>query len=241
MPRAPENLDRYRSRLESLSKLGLNLDLERRSDYTAQAGWNVDQHEAELPPEPPGQPLDHGSFEAAKQVMREYRFPPPDLITGIFLPDQPLETRVMLLRARFLMFTFYFGVRVGGVTDTTQDTPEGPEQIWGYNYATLEGHFERGQIEFSIYKRLTTGEVGFRIHSFSRTGTITNIFYRIGFFLFGRALQRRFARQSLKRMQMLVKESLEHGQALSDGPSVKPAQDETVREKLKTASETSAP
>jgi hypothetical protein len=241
MPRAPENLDRYRSRLESLSKLGLNLDLERRSDYTAQAGWNVDQHEAELPPEPPGKPLEHGSFEAAKQIMREYRFPPPDLITGIFLPDQPLETRVMLLRARFLIFTFYFGVRVGGVTDTTQDTPEGPEQIWGYNYATLEGHFERGQIEFSIYKRLATGEVGFRIHSFSRTGTITNIFYRVGFFLFGRALQRRFARQSLKRMQMLVKESLEHGQAVSDGPSVKPAQDATVREKLKTASETKMP
>lgn len=231
----PDPLGPYRARLIALTQLKLNLDLERHSEYTAQAGWNVDQHEAELPPEPPGEPTPHGSFRAAQQIAREYRFPPPELITGIFLPDQPLETRVMLLRARFLIFTFYFGVRVGGVTDTVQDAPQGQERVWGYNYATLEGHFERGQIEFSVHKRITTGQVAFRIRSFSRTGTITNVFYRIGFLIFGRALQRRFARESLRRMQMLVREALGHGQAVSDGPSVQSASDETVREKLETA------
>jgi Domain of unknown function (DUF1990) len=236
MSPAPDPLGPYRARLIALERARWNLDLERRSEYTAEAGWNIDQHEAELPPEPPGEPTPHGSFRAAQGIVREYRFPPPELITGIFLPDQPLETRVMLLRARFLFFTFYFGVRVGGVTDTVQDAPQGKERVWGYNYATLEGHFERGQIEFTIHKRLMTGEVTFRIRSFSRTGTITNVFYRIGFLIFGRALQRRFARESLRRMQMLVREALQHGQTISDGPSVEPADDATVREKLETAS-----
>jgi Domain of unknown function (DUF1990) len=237
MAQVADPLARYR--LEALGVAKYNLDLERTSDYTAQAGWNVDQHEAELPPEAPGEPIEGGSFRAAQQIVREYRFPPPGLITGIFLPDQPLETRVMLLRARFLLFTFYFGVRIGGVKDTSQDTPQGQERVWGYNYATLEGHFERGQIEFTIHKNLASGAVSFQIHSFSRTGTITNPIYKLGFLIFGRALQRRFARESLRRMQVLVREALTHGQAVSEGPSVQAATDETVRAKLNAAGNSS--
>ncbi len=240
MARVTDPLVRYRSRLEALEAAKYNLDLERTSDYTAKAGWNIDQHQAELPPEAPGEPIPGGSFRAAQQIVREYRFPPPDLITGIFLPDQPLETRVMLLRARFLVFTFYFGVRIGGVKDELQDTPQGQERVWGYNYATLEGHFERGQIEFTVHKNLTSGAVSFQIHSFSRAGTISNPIYKIGFLIFGRALQRRFARESLRRMQVLVREALTHGQAVSEGPSVQPASDDAVREKLNAAGNPSA-
>ena len=88
----------------------------------------------------------------------------------------------------------------GGVT-----APDGtPEAVWGYNYHTLEGHFEQGQIEFTLHKQLTTGRVLLRIHAVSKTGHISNIFYRIGFRIFGRALQRRFAHRALDRAAVAV-------------------------------------
>ncbi len=215
------NFELYKARLERLANLKLNLDLERREDFTTANGWNLDQYEADLPPEATGEPCSNGSFKAAQAVLREYRFPPPDLITGIFLPDQPLEQRVMLLRANFLGLQFFFGVKVCGVTNELRQVGNGQERLWGYRYATLEGHFERGQIEFLIAKNLQTGTVQFRIDAFSKTGLIENVFYRVGFWLFGRRLQKRFARQSLTRMQLLVAQALSRGdlEALSRGDS----------------------
>jgi uncharacterized protein (UPF0548 family) len=142
-------------------------------------------------------------------VLRRYAFPPPSLITGIFKPDTPLENRVMLLRARFLGISFWFGVRVSEVTDEeARPTAAGPERVWGYGYRTLEGHFERGQIDFTIHKNLSTGAVQFCIHAVSQTGRIRNPFYWLGFKLFGRRLQRRFARESLARMRQLVSQAI---------------------------------
>lgn len=212
------DLTPYQARLEALGKLALNLDLERREEFTAANGWHLDAYEADLPSEAPGEPLTRGAFNAAAAVLREYRFPPPDLITGIFVADTPLEQRVMLLRARFLIFTFYFGVRVNAVIDELR--PQTQERIWGYRYATLEGHFERGQIEFLIVKHLPTGTVQFRISAFSKTGVIRNPFYKLGFALFGRRLQVRFSRESLKRMQHLVAEALRIGQTVGSTPPV---------------------
>ncbi len=216
--------ERYKTRLESLEKLGLNLDLERREDFTAANGWNLDHYEADLPSESPGEAVDGGAFRAAQTVLRDYKFPPPDLITGIFVPDEPLEKRVMLLRARFLGFTFYFGVKVNGVTDGLRAGKDAQERVWGYRYATLEGHFERGQIEFLIVKNLDSGGVQFRIDAFSKTGLIRNPLYRLGFSLFGRHLQRRFARQSLLRMQTLVAQALKSGQVSGSTPKISTAQ-----------------
>jgi Domain of unknown function (DUF1990) len=226
-------LERFKSRLDSLEKLGLNLDLERREDFTTAKGWNLDHYEADLPSEPAGEALEDGSFRAAQTVLREYKFPPPNLITGIFLPDEPLEKRVMLLRARFLGLTFYFGVKVNGVTDELRDGQNGQERVWGYRYATLEGHFERGQIEFLIVKNLGSGVVKFTIDAFSQTGLIRNPIYRLGFSLFGRHLQRRFARQSMLRMQTLVAQALKSGQVAGSAPKISSAQSNPeVQDKL---------
>ena len=215
------DLTPYQARLEALGKLALNVDLERREEFTADNGWHLDSYEADLPSEPSGEPLERGSFSAAQTVLREYRFPPPDLITGIFVPDAPLEQRVMLLKARFLIFTFYFGVRVNAVIDELR--PDSSERVWGYRYATLEGHFERGQIEFLIAKHLVTGTVQFRISAFSKTGVIRNPFYKLGFALFGRRLQVRFSRESLKRMQILEAEALRTGQTVGSAPPIQSA------------------
>ena len=234
------DLTPYQARLAALGKLALNVDLERREEFTASNGWHLDAYEADLPNEPSGEPLERGAFNAAVDVLREYRFPPPDLITGIFVPDGPLEGRVMLLKARFLIFTFYFGVRVNAVIDELREDAQ--ERVWGYRYATLEGHFERGQIEFLIVKQLVTGAVQFRISAFSKTGVIRNPFYKIGFALFGRRLQVRFSQESLKRMQYLVTEALRTGQRLGSAPPVVSASSEpAAQDKLEALTQTPSP
>ena len=108
-------------------------------------------------------------------------------------------------------------IRVGDGGDGTL------EAVWGYNYHTLEGHFEQGQIEFTIHKQLNTGRVLMRIHAVSKTGHISNPFYRIGFRLFGRSLQRRFAHGSLHRTRQQVQDMLRKGKT-SPPPSETPVQ-----------------
>jgi hypothetical protein len=202
---APPAWEKYRAQLETYAHTKVNYDYEQVREYTSATGWRIDHYTTDLPAEAPGPPAPDGSFAAAQEVMRLYAFPPPDLITGYFDPSQPLEQRIMVLRARFLVFNFYFGVRVVDVVDeAAQAGPDGPERVWGYGYRTLEGHFEKGQINFSVHKNLATGAVQFRIQAMSQLGHIRNPFYWLGFKLFGRMLQRRFAHQSLARMRRLV-------------------------------------
>ena len=205
----PPAWEQYRAQLDAYAHTRVNYDYERVHEYSSATGWRIDHYATDLPAEVPGPPEAHGSFAAAQDVLRRYAFPPPDLITGYFDPEVPLEKRIMVLRAHFLVFNFYFGVRVSEVTDdAARDTPNGPERVWGYGYRTLEGHFERGQIDFTIHKNLTTGAVQFRIHAVSQPGQIRNPFYWLGFKLFGRMLQRKFARESLKRMRAQVAEMI---------------------------------
>ena len=232
-----ERWEQFNDRLGSLEKLKFNLDLEHRHEYSEINGWRIDRHEVDLPSELPGEPVIDGSFQAAKSIASLYQFPPPDLITGIFRPDGPLEGRVMLLEARFLWFWFFFGVRITEVTDGIFETQTGREQQWGYSYATLEGHFERGQITFTVAKNLERGNVSFRITSFSQRGLIRNLFYRFGFWLFGRRLQERFVSESLSRMQSLVREKLVTGSVQTPATPVKTAPgNRVVREKLENIS-----
>ena len=205
----PPAWEQYRARLDAYANAQVNYDFARQSEYTGATGWRIDDYATDLPAEAPGPPEAAGSFAAAQEVLRRYAFPPPDLITGYFDPAVPLEKRVMVLRAHFLVFNFYFGVRVSEVTDeAARATPAGPERVWGYGYRTLEGHFEKGQIDFTIHKNITSGAVQFRIHAVSQPGQIRNPLYWLVFKLFGRILQRRFARESLRRMRGLVAASL---------------------------------
>ena len=212
VPRRPD-WRKYQERLEALRQARFNLDLEQTHDYTEANGWHLDHHDAELPPEPPGPPLPPDDVGAAWAIacdlVRDYAFPDPKLITGIFAPDDDLSGRPMLLRARFLGFSFWFGVRVGQEIREVRDTDRGPVHVFGYDYATLEGHFERGRITFEVHKSEATGAVDFHIDAFSKPDRIGNLFYRIGFKLFGRRLQLRFARTAIERMQRFVKEELE--------------------------------
>ena len=213
--------ERYRAQLATYAHTKVNYDYANVREYTAATGWRLDDYHIDLPPEAPGPPAVAGSFAAAQDVLRRYTFPPPNLITGYFDPSQPLEKRIMVLRAHFLAFNFYFGVQIVDViNEAACPTPAGPEHVWGYGYRTLEGHFERGQINFSVHKNVATGAVQFCIHALSQKGSIRNPFYWLGFQLFGRLLQRRFARQSLLRMRRLVGEALAQA---PPPPQTKPA------------------
>ena len=226
MPDSAALSARQRARLDAYTHAGYNFDPDQLTDYTAATGWRIDDYETQLPAEAPGPPAACGSWAAAREVLRRYSFPPPGLISGIFLPDQPLSQRVMVLRAQFLGFSFWFGVRIGAVTDETRPLPDGgQEQVWGYNYRTLEGHFERGQIEFIVHKNLTTGRVWCHIHAVSQTGRIRNPFYWLGFKLFGRRLQVRFSQQSLQRLRQQVAQMLREGWQApppAESPAVRP-------------------
>lgn len=224
----------YESRLNALQEAKLNFDLERRAEYTEVNGWHVDNYRIELPEEAAGAPVPEGSFEQAKRVLLNYEFPDPKLVQGIFVPDGPLDQRVMIIQAHWLIFTFLFGVRIGDVIDEERtDEEKGRAQVWGYSYRTLEGHFETGEITFGIWKFLESGEVEFHIHAYSKTGLIRNPFYRIGFALFGRSLQQRFSRTALDRMQQIVIERLAGMKKESvEKPTVQPVHSDQVVEEM---------
>ncbi|GAB5534447.1 MAG: DUF1990 domain-containing protein [Rubricoccaceae bacterium] len=215
---SPPDWREYQDRLESVRAAPINFDREAHHELTTENGWNIDRHEVALPPEPPGPPTADGSWAIACDLVRSYAFPDPSLITGIFSPEAPIEGRPMLLRARFLGFTFWFGVRLTEEIDTTRDTDEGPMRVWGYGYYTLEGHFERGQIQFEVRKHTTSGDVSFHMEAVSQPDRIANPFYRIGFKLFGRRLQLRFARTALERMQRLTEDTLAAQKAHQPAP-----------------------
>ncbi len=195
----------YYPRLQSLRAAALNFELDKREDFIESGQWRMDAYATDLPDEDPGPPEPGGVWEQAKEVLLNYEFPDPKLIRGIYMPDEPLSSRVMLLEGRYLGFTFYFGVRISRVIDEVRTDPDrGEAQVWGYGYHTLQGHFERGEITFEVWKFLETGKVEFRVKSYSTTAEIRNPFYRIGFALLGRRVQRHFADSSLERMQALV-------------------------------------
>ena len=193
-----------RGALDALHDKGLNFDLDRRDEFTAENGWRIDDHRQPLPAEPPGPPAPGGSWEAACRLMRDYEFADPSIVRAIYHPDEPLERRDMLLELRFRGLRFHVGVRVGGVNDEVREVSGRRVRVWGWNYRTLQGHLERGQMDYEVWKWLDSGEVEFRIHAVSRPARIPNPILRMGFRLLGRREQIRFARRACERMACLL-------------------------------------
>ena len=196
--------DRARRALEALAGKDYNFDPDKAEHFTTASGWHVDDYAQSLPPEPPGPPTPGGSFEVAQQLMRDYAFADPAIVRAIYAEDSPFETRDMLLEGRFYGLRFHFGVRVGGLVDEQLGVDSRPVRRWGWNYRTLQGHLEMGQMDYEVRKWLDSGQVEFRIHAFSRPARIPNPVIRLGFRVFGRWVQRRFARHACARMARLT-------------------------------------
>jgi len=190
--------------LADLAGRPLNFDPAQLDGAGPQTGWRVDDYLRSLPSEPPGEPVAGASFDTARRLMSEYAFADPAIVRAVFDPASALANRNMLLQVRFGPLRFFLGCRVGAIVDETRTVDGRDVRIWGWSYGTLAGHFERGQMDFAVWKWLDSGSVEFRIHVVSRRARGGNPLVRLGFRLVGRREQVRFARRACERMQELV-------------------------------------
>ena len=208
-----------RQLLDELHGKAVNFDVEASDGFTPDQGWLVDEYEQPLPSEPPGPPAPGGSWEVARRLLRDYEFADPDIVRAVYHPDSPLDERDMLLEARFWGLKFRLGVRVSGVRDETVDVDGRPVRVWGWNYRTLQGHLEMGQMDFEVWKWLDTGQVEFRTRRFSRHAHVRNPVVRLGLWVFGRREQVRFARRACERMANLTAAQLGRDPVSGERPS----------------------
>jgi uncharacterized protein (UPF0548 family) len=194
--------------LATLTHRELNYEPAELVGATPDTGWHVDDYCQPLPGEPPGEPVAGGSFQTAKELMREYAFADPALVRAIYDPAGPLLHRNMLLQARWGPLRFLLGCRVGAITDAVRVVDGRRVRIWGWSYGTLAGHLERGQMDFTVTKGLDDGSVEFRIHAVSQPARIANPVLGLGFRLLGRRVQVRFARRACARMDAQVRRAL---------------------------------
>lgn len=194
--------------LERLQTARINFDLPEGGWPAPGQGWNLDERVQALPAERPGPPEPEGSWELARRLMRGYEFADPSIVRAAYDPEAPLEDRVMLLELRFWGLRFRTGVRVADVYDETRQVDGREGRVWGWSYRTLEGHLERGEMHWQVWKWLESGEVDFRIHSYSRRAHIANPVVRLGFRLFGRREQMRFLAGTCARMRALTEAAL---------------------------------
>ena len=197
-------------KLESLRHKGLNFGPPPRRP-SAEEGWRIDDYRQPLPPEEAGPPVAGGTWEVARRILGDYDFVDPAIVRALYRSSDRLEGRDMLLELRIWGLRFHVGVRVGEVTDATITEGGRPAKAWGWNYRTLEGHFERGQMDYEVRKWLDTGEVEFRIQAYSRTAYIPSPIVRVGFRLLGRRKQTQFGRRACELMRRLTLEELSGG------------------------------
>ena len=179
----------------------------------AHPGWHVDRRRTTLAAEPPGPPVPDGPFEVARRAMADYEFADPALVRAVYSRAAPLEGRDMLLEGRFLWLRFPMPVRVGGVVDCREARDGRPVHRFGWYYQTLEGHLERGQMNYDLLKWADTGELEVRIRAYSTPGDIDNPIVRLGFAVFGRWVQLRFHDRAASRLRALVEQRTGTGTA----------------------------
>jgi uncharacterized protein (UPF0548 family) len=197
---------RAREALDALHDKAVNFDV-----AGARVDWRVDDYRQPLPSEHPGPPQPGASWSIARDLVHDYEFADPKIIRAIYYPERPLANRDILLEGRFLGLRFRFGCRVGGVIDDHRTIEGRRTRVWGWNYRTLQGHLEMGQMDYEVWKWLDSGEIEFRIHVLSKPAPISSPLIRVGFLMFGRLMQIRFARRACRRMARLVEEELEKG------------------------------
>lgn len=189
-------------KLRDLAQLDYNYDARVFEASQDRLGWKIDAYHEVVGREQPGPPLPSGPFERLKSMIQAYRFPDPHLIHAVFDADSRLEGRNMLLIAHFMGFSFQFGVRIVKVFDEIYtNAKHHHEQVWGYSYRTLKGHFEVGEISFRLSKDYETGEIFFSINAYSKPDRIPQFYFRWGFKIFGRRLQRYFALSAFDRLR----------------------------------------
>jgi uncharacterized protein (UPF0548 family) len=174
------------------------------AEAVADPTWQVDRRHTQLAAESPGPPQPGGPFEVARAALRSYEVADPALVRAVYDAAAPFDGRDMLLVGRFFGLRFPMGVRVGGVVDGPDEVDDVPVHRFAWYYRTLEGHLERGQMDYEVVKYLEDGRVEFRTAAYSQRGPISNPIVRAGFALFGRWTQLRFYARASERMRALT-------------------------------------
>ena len=183
----------------------LNFEPQPLERYTPERGWHADALSQRLPGESPGPPEPDGPWEVARRLVTDYRMADPAIVRATWDASAPLLGREMLLELRlYRLLSVHAGVRVTRVWD--EDRPEA--RVFGYEYATLQGHVEQGRMDYEVYKWHDDGAVEFRLHAHSRASHEGLPWVRLGFRLFGRREQVRFYLRCCERMARLTAREL---------------------------------
>lgn len=200
--------DRARALLREYRRAPLNFEPSLEEVYLRTDEWFEDHHLQLLPAERPGPPEPDGSFAVAQSLVDGYMFAEPRFVVAAWDDQDPFVGRTMALEGRFYGLRFPMGLRIGGITDVTEEVDGRTVTRWGWNYRTLVGHLERGQMDFTVWKWHDSGAVEFRIDAYSAKGLVRNPIIRLGLALFGRWMQQRYGRAAKKRIRRQVEEQL---------------------------------
>ena len=212
---------RVRRRLAALSGKPLNFDPASLEHASPATGWTITDLCQALPSEPPGAPIEGGSWEIARLLMRGYEFADPSIVRAFYDRDAPLEGRNMLLKLKaFGIAHLYVGVRVGDVYEEVRELDGDRARVWGWNYRTLEGHVEMGQMDWEVWKWLGDGRVQFRVHAIARVARIRNPIVRLGFYVLREHERQAFLESTKRRMLTFTRLALSRGR---DGDSIRDA------------------
>ena len=217
-----------RRRLAQLASKDLNFDLAALAQADPADGWQITDLCQALPAEPPGMPTEGGSWATARRLMRGYEFADPSIVRAYYDPSVPLQRRDMLLKLQALgVVSVYVGVRVGEVYERTREVGGDSVHIWGWNYRTLEGHVEMGQMAWEVWKWLGTGVVEFRVHSIARDAEIPNLVIRLGYRLVRSHERQMFLDSTRQRIRTFVQLGLDEEWAAE--PILRAADELTAR------------
>jgi uncharacterized protein (UPF0548 family) len=198
--------------LAELARKPLNFDLASLADASPRSGWTITALCQTLPAEPPGMPVEQGSWQIARRLMSGYEFADPSIVRAYYDPAVPLERRDMLLKLQAFGVAYVLvGVRVGEVFERTQELGGRAARIWGWNYRTLDGHVEMGQMDWEVWKWLDDGRVEFRVHAVSRPARIPNPIIRLGFHLLRGREREAFLNSTKQRMRTFTDLALREG------------------------------
>lgn len=127
-----------------------------------------DDHEAELPAEPPGPPLPDGPAARAAERILSYEVFPPAILSGLVArtPLVPGDT----VAARYRLWPGMDVVFAARVTDVFDDEL-GELHRRGFTYRTLSGHPVQGEETFEVEKDYESGRVRVRIYATSWQST----------------------------------------------------------------------
>lgn len=155
-------------------------------------GWHVDDDAAVLGLAPPGDPEPGGLHDTLAAALARYAMAEPAIVRACWVAGSPLDGRRMVLEGHFGPLRFPMPVFVDSVVSGPVDVAGRRAHVDGWSYTTLEGHLERGRMDWSVWTWQDDGRVEVRIHATSTVGRPDARIVRLGLAVFGRAVQRTF-------------------------------------------------